>query len=104
MTQGRVAPGQPPSGAEFRAFVLAGEQQWEGISVNAALPEHPLKATDLLLKEDSLRIWIGTFKIPSFPDSYLILHKKRSERCLISIRGKKKNQQKLFQMYNDTSL
>lgn len=77
MTQGRVAPGQPPSGAEFRAFVLAGEQQWEGISVNAALPEHPLKATDLLLKEDSLRIWIGTFKIPSFPDSYLILHKKK---------------------------
>lgn len=41
--------------------------------MNAALPEHPLKATDLLLKEDSLRIGIGTFKIPSFPVAYLIL-------------------------------
>lgn len=69
--------------------------------MNAALPQLPLKATDLLLKEESLRMWIGTFKIPSFPVPYLIIHKKRAEKCLISLRGVEKT---LFQMYNETSL
>lgn len=55
-----------------------------------ALPKFWLKAIDLLLKKDSLRMWIEIFKISSFPVPCLILHKKRAERCLISGKGKKK--------------
>lgn len=65
-----------------------------------AIPEFQLKAIDLLLKKDYLRMWVEVFKIPSFLVPYLILHKKRAERCLISTRGKKKP----FQMYDNTFL